>query len=240
MHWWRLIKCFGLRLLNSPYFCVFKCARAVKQKVWNEAENRGSRASRALDSYGMLYRFLYWFLEKTRLFCSLFWSKRCFTLLIWHKLDKREDEILFMWSLKLNVASIYIPSKVMGKSKSAGTFCSIWRVPIKGNVVLSGLIRRLVFWQHHEANSSGLRLFFELPRRCPRLRACLHGGGGPQIGEVTCGGSLHLLCKRDQIKTRDYVDRQVTPPKWVPSPTWGPPPPCKQALRMIDVTWNLS
>ena len=25
---------------NSPYFCVFKYARAVKQKVWNEAENR--------------------------------------------------------------------------------------------------------------------------------------------------------------------------------------------------------
>ena len=30
---------FG-RLQNSPYFCVFKYARAVKQKVWNEAENR--------------------------------------------------------------------------------------------------------------------------------------------------------------------------------------------------------
>ena len=29
------------RLQNSPYFCVFKYARAVKQKVWNEAENRG-------------------------------------------------------------------------------------------------------------------------------------------------------------------------------------------------------
>ena len=27
-------------LQNSPYFCVFKYARAVKQKVWNEAENR--------------------------------------------------------------------------------------------------------------------------------------------------------------------------------------------------------
>ena len=25
------------RLQNSPYFCVFKYARAVKQKVWNEA-----------------------------------------------------------------------------------------------------------------------------------------------------------------------------------------------------------
>ena len=24
---------------NSPYFCVFKYARAVKQKVWNEDEN---------------------------------------------------------------------------------------------------------------------------------------------------------------------------------------------------------
>ena len=22
--------------------------------------------------------------------------------------------------------------------------------------------------------------------------ACLHGGGGPQVGEVTCGGSPHL------------------------------------------------
>ena len=31
---------FYFRLQNSPYFCVFKYARAVKQKVWNEAENR--------------------------------------------------------------------------------------------------------------------------------------------------------------------------------------------------------
>ena len=34
-------------------FCVFKYARAVKEKVWNEAENRergwGSRGSRASD-----------------------------------------------------------------------------------------------------------------------------------------------------------------------------------------------
>ena len=28
------------RLQNSPYFCVFKYARAVKQKVWNEVKNR--------------------------------------------------------------------------------------------------------------------------------------------------------------------------------------------------------
>ena len=33
-----LIRWIG-RLQNSPYFCVFKCARAVKQKVWYEAEN---------------------------------------------------------------------------------------------------------------------------------------------------------------------------------------------------------
>ena len=29
----------NVRLQNSPYFWVFKYARAVKQKVWNEAEN---------------------------------------------------------------------------------------------------------------------------------------------------------------------------------------------------------
>ena len=45
------------------------------------------------------------------------------------------------------------------------------------------------------------------------IRACWHGCWGPQICEVTCGGSPHL--------------------SWVTSPTWGPPPPCKQALKCI-------
>ena len=53
------------------------------------------------------------------------------------------------------------------------------------------------------------------------LRACLHGGGGPQAGEVKYGGSPHLSCKRDQIKVRDYMNKRVTPP------------PCKQALKPI-------
>ena len=59
------------------------------------------------------------------------------------------------------------------------------------------------------------------------FRNCLHKGGGPQVGEVTRGGSPHLSCKRDQIKMRDYMDRRVT------SPTWGAPPPRKQALSLV-------
>ena len=55
--------------------------------------------------------------------------------------------------------------------------------------------------------------------------------GGPQLGEVTCGGSPHLTCKHDQIKIRDYMERRVTPHKRVTSPTLGPPPPFKQALN---------
>ena len=47
------------------------------------------------------------------------------------------------------------------------------------------------------------------------VMACLHGGVGPQIGKVTCGGSPHASCKRDHIKMRDYMDRRVTPPKQV-------------------------
>ena len=31
------------------------------------------------------------------------------------------------------------------------------------------------------------------------IRACLHVGGRPQIGEITCRGSPELPCKRDQI-----------------------------------------
>ena len=55
-----------------------------------------------------------------------------------------------------------------------------------------------------------------------RLRACLHRGG-----------VLLLSCKRDQIKMRDDMDSRVTPPKRVTSPTWGPPPPSKQAIKGI-------
>ena len=65
-------------------------------------------------------------------------------------------------------------------------------------------------------------------------RAYLHGGGGPQVGGVTCGGLPRLSCKRDQIKIRDHMDRRVTPLKRVTSPTWGPPPPCKQVLKVIS------
>ena len=52
-------------------------------------------------------------------------------------------------------------------------------------------------------------------------------------GEQDClGGLPHLSCKHDQIKMRDYMERRVTPPRRVTSPTWGPPPPCKQALTV--------
>ena len=50
------------------------------------------------------------------------------------------------------------------------------------------------FYEHYAAAYSGLMV-------------CLHGGGGPQVGEVTCGRSPHLSCKRDQIKMRDYMGR---------------------------------
>ena len=74
------------------------------------------------------------------------------------------------------------------------------------------------------------------------LTACLHGDGGPRVGEVTrLGGatllsiqsliwSPHLSCKRDQIKIKNYTDGRVTPHKRVTSLIWGPPPPCEQAL----------
>ena len=47
----------------------------------------------------------------------------------------------------------------------------------------------------------------------------LQEGGEPQVGEVICGKLPHLTCKRDHIKMRDYMDRLITPPKRVTSPT---------------------
>ena len=53
------------------------------------------------------------------------------------------------------------------------------------------------------------------------------------MGEVTCGRSPQLSCKHDQIKMIDYMNRRVTQPKQVTSPTKGPPPPCKKAKSTI-------
>ena len=56
--------------------------------------------------------------------------------------------------------------------------------------------------------------------------------GLPYLADLATrlGGSPHLSCKRDHDKIRNYMDRRVTPPRRITSPTWGPPPPCKQAL----------
>ena len=35
------------------------------------------------------------------------------------------------------------------------------------------------------------------------------------------------------MEVRDYMDRWVTPPKRVTSPTWDTPPTCKQALKVV-------
>ena len=46
------------RLQNSPYFCVFKYAKTVKQKVWNVAENRerdGGETLRAWEARALRY-----------------------------------------------------------------------------------------------------------------------------------------------------------------------------------------
>ena len=69
---------------------------------------------------------------------------------------------------------------------------------------------------------------------CWVLRACLHGGGGPQVGEVIFGESPHKSCKRD------HMYRRVTPPKRVTLPNWGTPPPCKLALRLFQFIYTSS
>ena len=88
-----------------------------------------------------------------------------------------------------------------------------------------------VFTIHIRISAKTCKIVFWIQKS--GFRACLHEGGGPQVGEVTWGGLPHLTCKRDDIKMTDYMDRRVTPLKQVTSPIWGPPPSCKQALRFL-------
>ena len=54
------------------------------------------------------------------------------------------------------------------------------------------------------------------------------------MGEVTCGGSPHLSCKRDQIEMSDYMDRRVTPPTWGPHPALSGAFDCRARCCGID------
>ena len=77
------------RLQNSSYFCVFKYAPAVKQKVWNEAEKRervwgetlktprGLRASKTLTP-----RFTDFFTDFEKKKTTVLQSRNCYALSI--------------------------------------------------------------------------------------------------------------------------------------------------------------
>ena len=78
------------------------------------------------------------------------------------------------------------------------------------------------FWIRPRLGGLPHREAFTWQKIWPRLR------GLPGLADraTRLGGSPYWLCKRNQIKTRDYMDRRVTPP------TWGPPSPCKQVLKV--------
>ena len=65
------------------------------------------------------------------------------------------------------------------------------------------------------------------PQEGVRLRACLHGRGGPQVGEVTRLSIIILTGSRLHDRWGDLLH--------VTSPIWDPPLSCKQALRGKEV-----
>ena len=76
-------------------------------------------------------------------------------------------------------------------------------------------------WRHVKTLYSNARLKW--------FRACLHGGRGPRVGEVTHLGGV--TCLSIYILIWSCVHDRWGHPPHVTSPIWGPPPLCKQALR---------
>ena len=141
------------------------------------------------------------------IFLYLFWFSLCSSL-FWELRDKRVDLEKFT-TLALKPRSHV---RILRYRTWAIGSCISWRV---SKIRRTRARRRCSSCSITKA-SKGEK--WKLRSGIERLRACLHEGG------KTFGGLPHLTCKRYQIKMRDYMDRRVT------SPTWGPPPPCKQAL----------
>ena len=64
------------------------------------------------------------------------------------------------------------------------------------------------------------------------VRACLHGGGGPQVGEVARLGGVTRPSIQSLILIWSRLHDSWGDLPHVTSPIWGPPPPCKQALTL--------
>ena len=139
-----------------------------------------------------------------RNFCDLIGLEQWYFSLIWNS---------YLWKLQTCAEGVLKSPRVPRNTQKP----TVWGI--------DGNLARSLDAIHHS------KIYKRTSVQLTRPRACLHGGGGHKIGDVTCGGSPHLSCKRDQIKMRDYMDRRVISPRWVTSPTRGPLSPCKQALR---------
>ena len=89
------------------------------------------------------------------------------------------------------------------------TLCSLWYCPVDTKNFVT-LPRKII-----RSSKTPVNCFGQLS-----LRACLHGGRGVQVGEVT-----HLGGVTNLIRSRLHDRWDDTP--HVTSPIWGPPPPCK-------------
>ena len=99
------------------------------------------------------------------------------------------------------------------------------KIMIKNNIIYRSHSFCFIHYITHPNQSSHFISTSHAKLKVDQIKACFHGGMGPQIGEVTRSGSPHLSHKHGQIEMKVSMDRRVT------SPTWGPPPLCKQALR---------
>ena len=87
------------------------------------------------------------------------------------------------------------------------------------------------YWSEMGRRSLGKRESLDSLTTCEiSLRACLHGGGGPQVGEVTRLGGVTRLFIQSLILTWSRLHVRWGNPPHVTSPTWGPPSSFKQAL----------
>ena len=105
-----------------------------------------------------------------------------------------------------------------------------------GNPGLVGLVS-FVFTLCGTQNKRNLPTRLGSPTPCKQgLRVCLHGGGGPQVGEVTRLGRVTRLSIQSLISMWSRLHVRWGNPPRVTSPTWGTPPSCKQALKCIFFT----
>ena len=139
----------------------------------------------------------------------------------------------FSKSARLSYSKLKLSLALSNSSEFSSLQLFLEVLKTKSAVSSPGLywLAAMLFWRNSELTPAGR----VTPPSHGEKSVQLSGLPGPADRATRLGGVPHFSCEGDHDKKRDRMERLVTPPRRGTSTSWGAPPPCEEALSVLDI-----